>query len=59
VGLEHYELRWSGVHASDFNPGSVTFVGGLEPWSMVDGCNLNNDGVRSVTFGVNMEPNIR
>jgi len=30
-GLALDGLRWSGVHASDFNPGSVTFVGGLEP----------------------------
>jgi hypothetical protein len=26
VELAHDGLRWSGVHASDFNPGSVTFV---------------------------------
>ena len=27
VAFEHDVLRWSGVHASDFNPGFVTFVG--------------------------------
>jgi hypothetical protein len=26
VGLAHDDFRWSGVHASDFNPGFVTFV---------------------------------
>ena len=30
VGLALDVLRWSGVHASDFNPGSVTFVVDLE-----------------------------
>ena len=32
VGLEHQKLRWTRRrHASDFNPGSVTFVGKREP----------------------------
>lgn len=37
AGLAHDGLRWSGVHASDFNPGFVTYRRGHGAENMVVG----------------------